>query len=385
MDSEGATTPLAAALAHIRKVVKLYGLTHTSNLDRQWLGVRTTIIDTVTYTLALGIYTVIASAVLYTVISRKYRDGLATTVLLIVLSSFVTSFTVWLGVVSRLIEAYGVLATEIYSSGDLARSILIQACTDVPNESECKNAYTPSKLDRQPAYTGHGCIGTALTATDHIMHVAVLVGCVAFSHIRQKQFWIRAISIVLLCAPFLAACGSAVKHVRDTCWPDLYSTPTYTPIRGKCGTFNPRALDASTARLLGFARTMATLLVVRDIWETRGAIGRLLRIQTEFWRRLVVVYVPSAAVYIGWRMFRQAYATEWPIARPPLKYAMISAGDALLIPFMNMYPGLVILVQRVRSSDSESEKPEPADVERPKGLEPVSDLPLEEKGLPGPR
>ncbi|KAH9854254.1 hypothetical protein C2E23DRAFT_820150 [Lenzites betulinus] len=374
-------TPPARVLAEMRKMIPL-GRDRTPNMDLQWLRVRITITDSLTNTLALGVFTVITFAVLYTIRSKKYRDGLVSAVLLFVVSDFVTCFITWLGMISRLIETFGVLAAEISTSVTLLRDVLALSCSDCLNDPQCRSPYPTSRLDSQPPYTGHGCVGSALAATDTVLHAAVLVGCVAFTYLPPKQLRLGVALGVVLCAPFLVACASAVKHVRGICWPELYDFSASTPSTREWGVSDARPLDAFSVKLLSYSRTIAKLLAVYHLWESRDSIGRYLRTQTDFVRTMFIVYGVPAIVTMGWRTFRRAYATEWHVERPALKYALISAGDALIIPLMNMYPGLVLIAQRVRSSNAESEKAVSVDAEKLEVPGPIPDLPLGEKGEP---
>ncbi|KAL1944455.1 hypothetical protein VTO73DRAFT_2885 [Trametes versicolor] len=329
-----------------------------TGLNWHWLDVRNNIIDLVTRTIGLGLFTSIAVALLYIVISRKWRDGVTALILITVLPDCLSQFTVWLAVLSRLAQTYSLMRASILDIGVLAERI--SACA---NDPQCEKTMAYALWNSKPEYTANGCVGTALIASDRILHAAVICGAAVVFLLSAKRLGV--VTGLLLFAPLVAACVSAVMHVKRVCRPDPIVVPgaTFLRVSTSWEIFHPKGIDPTTTRLLQLTSAAALLLIVHYFWTNRGALKLFLkggpkRGQFTYW--VVVTFVLPMCVNRGWYSLRGAYRPGPNM--PVLQYAFFSAGDALLVPLMVIYPGIAQLVQKIwkeRNPESDPVIPAP--------------------------
>lgn len=174
-----------------------------TGLEWHWLDVRNNIIDLVTCTIGLGMFssfdhiirpgkprsptslglvTSIAVAFLYIVMyvsimrrplevgardqhlpnsSKKWRDGVTALVLITVLPDCLSQFTVWLAILSRLAQTCSLMRASILDIGVLAERI--STCANNPH---CEKKMAYALWNSKPEYTANGCVGTALIASN---------------------------------------------------------------------------------------------------------------------------------------------------------------------------------------------------------------------------
>ncbi|OJT04324.1 hypothetical protein TRAPUB_4958 [Trametes pubescens] len=332
----------------LEEVSEIAAALKNRNTDLEWLwfDIRNNIIDVVTRTIGLGLFTSIAAISLYIVISKKWKDGVSAIILVSVLPDCMSQFGLWLAMLSRLAQMYSAMYANILDTSAMAASI--PPCI---LNYQCGDEYSP-KL-HEPEYTSHRCFGTAFMAADPLMHAAVVCVSTAVFLLHRKKFGLVTGS--LLFTPLLAAFVSAAMHVRSACLPETvvdedgnieYVTADWSDWE----VFNPKAVNDITARLALLTRVIPLLLVVYHFWSIRDAIRVQIgdseaRRRWTYW--LAVTYVLPALVTEGWRSLGSAYNSEEDPYMPVLKYAVFSAGDAILVPLMMVYPGLALLVQKI--------------------------------------
>lgn len=172
-----------------------------TGLNRHWLDVRNNIIDLVTSTIGLGMFSIFDHIILWEAMlihlprsihsyrrriavyrhvrahyetltgtgpililpdsSRKWRDGVTALILITVLPDCLSQFTVWLAILSRLAQTYSLMRASILDIGFLAERI--STCSNNP---QCDKTMAYADWNSKPEYTANGCVGTALIASD---------------------------------------------------------------------------------------------------------------------------------------------------------------------------------------------------------------------------
>ncbi|OJT04325.1 hypothetical protein TRAPUB_4959 [Trametes pubescens] len=140
-------------------------------------------------------------------------------------------------------------------------------------------------------------------------------------------------------------------HVNRICIPEPIEVPGATFLKMTIGweVFKPKGIDLTTTRLLQLTMAVALLLIVHHFWMNRDALKLFLkdgpkRGHFTYW--VVVTFVLPMCVNKAWYWLRAAYRLQGPHT-PVLQYAFFSAGDALLVPLMVIYPGLAQVVQKI--------------------------------------
>ncbi|KAI0636945.1 hypothetical protein C8Q77DRAFT_1095267 [Trametes polyzona] len=300
------------------------------------------VIDSVATTISLGVYTFIAAATVYIVVSRRWNDAVGAIILLSVLPNCLSTLTTWIGILSQLAQLYALLETDILGVTNVINAFANagKQCAAPGNGARPP----PSGLaDDNPTYSGHGCVGTAVITANVVTNVAVLL--VSMGVFLRGKPGRKSVYATILLVPFLPGCVSAVMHVRSVCYPG-------TGPRGR-ERFVPQSLDSTTYNLLQISRYIALAIFVYMAWMTREEYYYLRDSAARIhWIRCVVfVYVVPRVARIGWIRLHKAYSHE---PSSVLRHVLFSAGDALFYPLMKIYPGIVILLWRLHGGLSET-------------------------------
>ncbi|KAI0831330.1 hypothetical protein BC628DRAFT_1353243 [Trametes gibbosa] len=316
------------------------------DLNAHWYEVRNSVIDTVARTLALGLFTSIAVGTLYTVISKKWRGGTAAIILLSILPDCISTWTVWLAALSKIAHDHAMLGTAADDIGSQVDGFA--TCID-----DFELCFDPP-ISHIPLYTNHGCVCTALIATDAILQVAALCGCISvYLLVRRPLRTGPKLMGALVFLPFLAACASAIMHVKSVCWPAHPVLPDGVRVAQEWTVSDPQDLDDATARLTMLTRIMSLILVASYVWEARSMYVEQLRdatIRNRWLYWLGVTFIVPVCVNEAWRRLCDAYEEEesgWPV----FQHAFFSFGNAILVPLMDIYPGLAFLVQKIADNE----------------------------------
>ncbi|KAI0630574.1 hypothetical protein C8Q77DRAFT_213873 [Trametes polyzona] len=337
----------ALYLSATQSVLSVVSEIHTStrlrvfDLDSLFYGVRGAAIEAVTRAVALGLFTFVAVTVVYIIMSRKWRGGAPAIILFVVLPDCFSTLVACLLKLSEVAQGYALMGAIIQDAGNKLDEAAY--CMD---SFECDGLLDRLPVE-QPAYTRNGCFGTALIAADSIMQGVVVCGAVALFLLSKPRN--KVVYSTLLFVPLLAACVAAGLHVKNAC----SVVPIPTPDDGRWieewEAFDPRDMDVTTTRPVNIPWVVSLLLVVLELWNERSTYRECLRdrdTRRRWMRWLGTAYFLPVFVKMGWRMLHATYANE-PSTHSVLRQLFFSAGEALLVPLMDICPGLVLLTQKL--------------------------------------
>ncbi|RPD52945.1 hypothetical protein L226DRAFT_564026 [Lentinus tigrinus ALCF2SS1-7] len=314
-----------------------------------WNNLGYTLVEASMLTCAFGFLTLLAARLSYVIVSRRLKDSYLTLAIWII-PEWLTATTRWMKALSRIAQEHALLGIYIpgiqIGMNTMASCLAGKDCVRGPN----------ADWKIMPAYTAHGCVSTALLATNVLIHEGVLCALVLF--IVLPEFNSGRVLKGIVVAPFLAACVSAIiVNVKKVCLPGDIILDSGLRIQGVWEIFEPGAIDPTTASLTRLSHLVALFVLALWIWKHRQGFVAQLSGSTEqgfgWVKPLLVMYVTPPVVIAALQFVQRIYHKGGsPRDGPMWAYALFSAAYSVVPPLMGMWPGLVMIYHRLKMPDS---------------------------------
>ncbi|RPD53782.1 hypothetical protein L226DRAFT_541077 [Lentinus tigrinus ALCF2SS1-7] len=320
------------------------------SLHEWWHTLGQTSIYLAMQTSALVVSTLLTAVLTYLVVSRRLKESYPALAIWFI-PKWVTGVTIWLKALSNAVQDYALLGMYIpgISNGmDAAEGCLAGTI--------CESGDFLSLS--QPLYTGHGCVGTALKDAIGLIQDAMLCAYLLLHVV--PDFGSGKLMKGVVVAPFLSVCVSVLLHVKETCLPEdlILNNGERMQRTWQMRIFEPRRIDPATAKFIWLLHTVALVLLALWAWKHRQSYIDTLRGSAEAgygWiKTLLVMYAipPAVMAVLVHVQIRTCDMNTVTSTCPLWLHALFGSIYSFVTPLLDIWPGLVLIVQRLRLPDT---------------------------------